>query len=73
MVEPTDTVSKYTRAPWKEPEVVLSMTAPLTSSLCAPIIAKPFKCWSIGRTPKLQPPGRATFALWKRPSNAPKR
>ena len=26
--------------------------------MSAPIAAKPFRCWSIGRAPKLQPPGK---------------
>ena len=36
-----------------------------------PRAEKLFKCWSIGRTPKSQPPGSGTFEWWKRPSSAP--
>ena len=31
----------------------------------------PFMCWSMGRTPKLQPPGIVVLAAPKRPSIAP--
>ena len=31
----------------------------------------PLMCWSIGRTPKLQPPGMVVFAVPNRPSMEP--
>ena len=31
----------------------------------------PLMCWSMGRTPKLQPPGMVVLALPKRPSMEP--
>ena len=39
----------------------------------APMASKPLMCWSMGRGPKLQPPGSATLAWRKRPSCAPMR
>ena len=39
--------------------------------MCAPIASNPFKCWSTGRAPMAQPPGRLTSALPKRANVGP--
>ena len=37
----------------------------------APMATKPLMCWSMGRSPRWQPPGSGTSAAPKRPSRAP--
>ena len=48
-------------------------TIPFSIVTLAPRASKPLICWSIGRTPKSQPPGGATRARFIRPSKAPRK
>ena len=73
MVAPTDTTSRYTGAPTSRPFLAAVWIKPPSTDTSAPMVVKPLMCWSIGRTPKLQPPGMATVAWPKRPSSAPSR
>ena len=71
MVAPTETVSKKTWAPvsgWPETSIM-----PYSTESWAPRAQKAFRCWSMGRGPRLQPPGMATLPQPKRPSSAPKK
>ena len=45
----------------------------ITGGTVAPNAVNPFRCWSIGRTPKLQPPGMETRAIPNRPSRDPRK
>ena len=73
MVAPTLTTSRYTDAPTRRPFLAAVWMKPPSTDTSAPMVVKPLICWSMGRTPKLQPPGMATVAWPKRPSSAPSR
>ena len=51
-------------------ETLIYPSSMLTS---APMASKPFRCWSIGRFPRSQPPGRGDAASPKRPRRAPRK
>ena len=71
MVAPTETTSKYIWFPFNSSvSVIISPCSILT---LAPKALKPLICWSIGRKPILQPPGRDTSAFLYFPSKAPSR
>ena len=71
MVAPTETTSKYICAPKRSFCAVTEIMPPLSRLCSQPRASKPFKCWSIGRTPKSQPPGSGTSACRHRPRSAP--
>ena len=60
-------------SPARRPPGTLAQMRPLRTSTSAPMDTKPFTCWSMGRPPRSQPPGRGTSAQPKRPSRAPTR
>ena len=62
MVAPTETTSRLMRPPVSPVSGAVAQTKPLESVTSAPMASNPLMCWSIGRAPKLQPPGRATLA-----------
>ena len=69
IVAPTDTTSIYIDAPTSLS--AFAHTIPSIVSTLAPSISKPLICWSIGLTPKSQPPGIATSAFLNLPSITP--
>ena len=71
MVAPTLTTSRYISAPLSLS--ALAFTEPPCITISAPSARMPFICWSMGRWPMAQPPGRAISAFLYRPSSAPKR
>ena len=50
-----------------------ALIMPLSIETVAPSASNPFMCWSIGRTPKLHPPGIETLARLQRESRVPSR
>ncbi|CFN70142.1 Uncharacterised protein [Bordetella pertussis] len=65
----TVTMSVRIEAPFRR--VARATTKPCSISISAPSAASPLMCWSTGRWPIAQPPGRLTRAWPKRASSGP--
>ena len=71
IVAPTETTSRYIWLPLSESAV--TSTIPWSIEHAAPRAENAFRCWSMGRSPRGQPPGIETLALLNFPSSAPKK
>jgi class 3 adenylate cyclase len=65
----TDTWAGVLRAPLRGG--ARACTYPFSIEISAPSLARPLRCWSMGRIPMAQPPGRATRATPCRATRGP--